>query len=155
MFGEENHDSCASCRGFYAQAGGLVLRHYHDPICARRFKNVMFIPMGVSEGIGGVTIRDATLGKPGSTRRYAWSFASNHRNAARDQIAAFARRSQTAKEMERLLSYPGTDPDYISTLADSAFVRVPSLVLFSPFSSLGDFHAHLTVPVPGCSRSFI
>ena len=28
-----------------------------------------------------------------------------------------------AKEMVRLLTYPGKDPDYIATLADSAFVR--------------------------------
>ena len=76
--------SCETCSEFYDLAP-FVVRHYHDDTCDTR--RVMTIPMGTIKPLNS-SVQTDTLA---ASRKYVWSFASSHRNGAREQMVRWLR----------------------------------------------------------------
>ena len=118
LVGEENEMSCETCSEFYDVAP-FVARHYHDDSCDTR--RVMTIPMGTIKPLNS-SISTDTLA---ASREYVWSFASGHRNGARDQMVRWLRSNKNVNSVKHHLTYPGRDPNYVHTMSNTAIAMCP------------------------------
>eukprot|EP00939_MAST-03C_sp_MAST-3C-sp1_P000767 g767.t1 len=127
VLGEEDGDSCSACSKFYNIAP-FVVRHYYDPACQIFLDDnkLLIIPMGTTSGTMNAMRRlSISKDKKASERFHVWSFASSHRNKARDDLVRFIRNSSAAIALSHRLRFPKRDNRYVETLFDSAFVFAP------------------------------